>query len=91
LDIPNDCAQQQHAEQGTKRQFSSPHTSSLAARQQLGYKASIVMEPAMNDHATLTGLAKQMVLAELLDEKTAQPSPAKQAVAGHLPGAEQTG
>jgi type IV pilus assembly protein PilB len=30
------------------------------------------MEPAMNDHVTLTGLAKQMVLAELLDEKTAQ-------------------
>jgi type IV pilus assembly protein PilB len=30
------------------------------------------MEPAMNDRVSLTGLAKQMVLAELLDEKTAQ-------------------
>jgi type IV pilus assembly protein PilB len=30
------------------------------------------MEPAMNDSVSLTGLARQMVLAELLDEKTAQ-------------------
>jgi type IV pilus assembly protein PilB len=30
------------------------------------------MEPVMNDSVTLTGLARQMVLAELLDEKTAQ-------------------
>jgi type IV pilus assembly protein PilB len=30
------------------------------------------MEPAMNESVSLTGLAKQMVLAELLDEKTAQ-------------------
>jgi type IV pilus assembly protein PilB len=30
------------------------------------------MEPAMNDSVSLTGLARQMVLAELLDEKAAQ-------------------
>jgi len=30
------------------------------------------MEPAMNDSVSLTGLARQMVLAELLNEKTAQ-------------------
>jgi type IV pilus assembly protein PilB len=30
------------------------------------------MEPAMNDSVSLTGLARQMVMAELLDEKTAQ-------------------
>tara|TARA_R100001244_G_scaffold21048_21_gene22546 strand:+ start:11687 stop:13402 length:1716 start_codon:yes stop_codon:yes gene_type:complete len=30
------------------------------------------MEPAMNESVSLTGLAKQMVLSELLDEKTAQ-------------------
>jgi type IV pilus assembly protein PilB len=30
------------------------------------------MEPVMNDSVSLTGLARQMVLAELLDEKTAQ-------------------
>jgi type IV pilus assembly protein PilB len=30
------------------------------------------MESAMNDSVSLTGLARQMVLAELLDEKTAQ-------------------
>jgi type IV pilus assembly protein PilB len=30
------------------------------------------MEAAMNDSVSLTGLARQMVLAELLDEKTAQ-------------------
>jgi type IV pilus assembly protein PilB len=35
------------------------------------------MEPVMNDIVTLTGLARQMVLAELLDEKAAQQAQAQ--------------
>tara|TARA_R110000868_G_scaffold393118_1_gene664040 strand:+ start:3871 stop:5586 length:1716 start_codon:yes stop_codon:yes gene_type:complete len=35
------------------------------------------MEPVMNDSVSLTGLARQMVLAELLDEKAAQQAQAQ--------------
>jgi type IV pilus assembly protein PilB len=56
---------------GTNCLFLSLEPKPFGSQKQLGYKAGIVMEPAMNDSVSLTGLARQMVLAELLDEKTA--------------------